>query len=99
MKFFNIYFVDFLKGLKVGASLALAIALHNIPEGVAVALPIFFATGNKKKALLYATLSGFAEPLGVIAVALFFPDPKTISPEFIEGMLGGGLDFLFEECT
>jgi zinc transporter ZupT len=28
-------------------SLAIAIALHNIPEGVAVALPVYFATGER----------------------------------------------------
>ncbi|KAJ4827885.1 hypothetical protein Tsubulata_014780 [Turnera subulata] len=32
------------QGLRVGLNLALAIALHNIPEGVAVALPVYFAT-------------------------------------------------------
>ncbi|KAE8673629.1 Zinc transporter ZTP29 [Hibiscus syriacus] len=35
------------KGLRVGLNLALAIALHNIPEGVAVALPVYFATQRK----------------------------------------------------
>ena len=49
-----------------GISIALAIALHNIPEGISVALPIYHATNNKKKAFWYATLSGLAEPVGAI---------------------------------
>ncbi|MBR4508707.1 MAG: zinc transporter ZupT [Elusimicrobiaceae bacterium] len=49
-----------------GISIALAIALHNIPEGISVALPIYHATNNKKKAFFYATLSGLAEPIGAI---------------------------------
>ncbi|KAH9741222.1 zinc transporter zip11 [Citrus sinensis] len=56
------------KGLRVGLNLAVAIALHNIPEGVAVALPVYFATQSKWQAFKLATLSGFAEPLGVIIV-------------------------------
>ncbi|PIA50254.1 hypothetical protein AQUCO_01300772v1 [Aquilegia coerulea] len=61
-------FLGSMKGLRVGLNLALAIALHNIPEGVAVALPVYFATQSKWQAFKLATLSGFAEPLGVVIV-------------------------------
>ena len=47
-------------------SIALAVAIHNIPEGIAIAVPVYHATCNKKKAFLYALLSGLAEPLGAI---------------------------------
>ncbi|KAL5130133.1 Zinc transporter ZTP29 [Glycine soja] len=57
-----------MKGIRVGLNLALAIALHNIPEGVAVALPVYFATQSKWEAFKLASLSGFAEPLGVVIV-------------------------------
>ena len=43
-----------------------AIAIHNIPEGIAVSVPIYQATGSKKKAFTYSFLSGLAEPLGAI---------------------------------
>lgn len=79
-------FLGSMKGLRVGINLALAIALHNIPEGVAVALPVYFATQSKWQAFKLATLSGFAEPLGVIIVAYLFP--SSISPEILEGLLG-----------
>lgn len=79
-------FLGSLKGLRVGISLALAIALHNIPEGIAVALPVYYATESKWQAFKYATLSGFAEPLGVILVAYLFP--SSLSPEILEGLLG-----------
>uniref|UniRef100_A0A7N0RIA1 Zinc transporter ZTP29 n=1 Tax=Kalanchoe fedtschenkoi TaxID=63787 RepID=A0A7N0RIA1_KALFE len=75
-----------MKGLRVGLNLALAIALHNIPEGVAVALPVYFATQSKWQALKYVTLSGLAEPLGVIIVAILFP--SNLSHEILEGLLG-----------
>ncbi|XP_071918667.1 zinc transporter ZTP29 isoform X2 [Coffea arabica] len=79
-------FLGSIKGLRVGLNLALAIALHNIPEGVAVALPVYFATHSKWKAFKLATLSGFAEPLGVIIVAYLFP--SSLNPEVLEGLLG-----------
>lgn len=59
-------FVSALDDLTLGITIALAIAIHNIPEGMAVSLPIYHATGEKKKAFWYATLSGFAEPIGAI---------------------------------
>jgi len=59
-------FISSLDNLTLGISIALAIAIHNIPEGMAVSLPIYHATGNKKKAFWYATLSGLAEPIGAL---------------------------------
>ncbi|KAI7753105.1 hypothetical protein M8C21_016871, partial [Ambrosia artemisiifolia] len=79
-------FLGSLKGLRVGLNLALAIALHNIPEGVAVALPVYFATQSKWQAFKLATVSGLAEPLGVIIVAYLFP--SSLDPEILEGLLG-----------
>lgn len=54
-------FVAALQDPKVGAILAFAIAIHNIPEGLCVALPIFYATGNRRNAFLWALLSGASE--------------------------------------
>jgi zinc transporter, ZIP family len=50
----------------VGISIAIAIALHNIPEGISISIPIYFATGNRKKAFWYSFLSGISEPVGAI---------------------------------
>jgi len=51
---------------KLGMIIALAIAIHNIPEGISVSVPIFYATGDRKKAFIYSFLSGIAEPVGAI---------------------------------
>lgn len=59
-------FVASLDEFKIGIAIAVAIAIHNIPEGMAVSLPIYHATGNRKKAFLYALFSGLAEPLGAV---------------------------------
>ena len=59
--------------IRVGILLTLAIALHNIPEGISVSVPIFCATGDRKKAFTLSFLSGMAEPMGALigAVILF----------------------------
>ncbi|HFU5771301.1 TPA: zinc transporter ZupT [Campylobacter jejuni] len=63
-------FISSLDNLTLGIAIAIAVAIHNIPEGLAVSLPIYHATGDKKKAFIYSALSGFAEPLGAFAGAL-----------------------------
>ncbi|MDD4197802.1 MAG: zinc transporter ZupT [Paludibacter sp.] len=50
----------------LGVSIAVAIAIHNIPEGLAISAPVYYATGNKKKAFVLSFLSGLAEPIGAI---------------------------------
>ncbi|MFX1451306.1 MAG: zinc transporter ZupT [Promethearchaeota archaeon] len=52
--------------VSLAITIAFAIALHNIPEGISVSIPIFYATGNKKKGMLYSLLSGLSEPVGAL---------------------------------
>lgn len=49
-----------------GIAIAVAIAIHNIPEGFCIALPIYFATQDKKKSIFYAFIAGLAEPFGAL---------------------------------
>ena len=52
-------------------SLAVAIAIQNVPEGAAVSIPIFHDGKSKAKSFLYGFLSGVVEPLfGIIAFFL-----------------------------
>ena len=55
---------------RMGLFTALAVALHNIPEGVSVSAPIFYATGSRGRAFVYSFLSGLTEPLGGLFAAL-----------------------------
>jgi len=57
-------FLVALQDPSLGVAIAVAIALHNIPEGISVSVPIFYATGNRKKAFTYSFLCGLAEPVG-----------------------------------
>jgi len=77
-----------LSDVKLGAVIALAIAIHNIPEGISVSVPIFYATGNKKKAFTYSFLSGIAEPVGAVIGFLI------LLPFLSEGLLASLLAFV-----
>lgn len=84
------------KSSSIGLSLALAIALHNIPEGVAVALPVYFATGSRLKGFNTAAISGLAEPLAVVVLALLLPSGG-LPQAWVEMMLaavGGIMAFI-----
>lgn len=72
--------------INLGIKLAIAIALHNIPEGISIAVPIYYATNNRKKALLYTFISGMSELLGAIITFLFL---KYIITDLVLGILFG----------
>ena len=57
---------------KTGIFTALAVAIHNIPEGITVSVPIYHATGSRKKAFLWSFASGLSEPLGALAAYFLF---------------------------
>ncbi len=59
-------FISALQDPNIAIPIVVAIALHNIPEGIAVSVPIYQATGSKKKAFLYSFLSGLSEPIGAL---------------------------------
>lgn len=59
-------FVSALDNASVAIPITIAIAIHNIPEGISVSVPIYYATGDKKKAFIYSFLSGMSEPVGAI---------------------------------
>jgi len=70
--------------ITLGISLTIAIALHNIPEGVSIAVPIYYSTKSRGKALLYTFISGMSEPLGSLLAFLFL---KPFMNDFIMGIL------------
>jgi ZIP family zinc transporter len=59
-------FFGVLQDPAVGIAITVAIAIHNIPEGISVAVPIYFATGSRRRAFWLSFLSGVSEPVGAI---------------------------------
>ncbi|MBN2394809.1 MAG: zinc transporter ZupT [Anaerolineae bacterium] len=84
-------FLAALQDPALGVAIAIAIALHNVPEGISVAVPIFYATGDRRKAFIYSVLSGLSEPVGALvayaALRLFVGGPSGVIPPQLMGML------------
>merc|ERR1711879_837640 len=59
--------VSSLESHHLGVVVMIAIAVHNIPEGIAIAVPVLHATQSHRKAILMASLSGIAEPVGALS--------------------------------
>lgn len=59
-------FVAVLADPSIGVVFGVAIAIHNIPEGLCVALPVYYATGNRRKAFIWGMLSGITEPIAAL---------------------------------
>ncbi len=88
-------FLAALENPHLGIAIAIAIALHNIPEGISVSVPIFYATGDRKRAFMYSLLSGLAEPVGAgvaYLVLLFIAGGnEAVVPPELMGILFGGV--------
>lgn len=88
-------FLAALQDPSLGVAIAVAIALHNIPEGISISVPIFYATGNRKKAFAYSFLSGLAEPVGAgiayLALRVMVGSESGGIPSQVMGILFGGV--------
>ncbi len=78
-------FLSAYQNMDLGIKLGIAIMLHNIPEGISIAVPIYYSTKNKKEAIKKAFISGLAEPLG--AIMAFFIFKNYITNTFISIIL------------
>ena len=88
-------FLATLEDTKLGASLGVAIAVHNIPEGLCVAMPIYYATGSKRRAFLWSFLSGLTEPIGgILGYAALQPVFTQLVFGIIFSMVGGMMVFI-----
>jgi ZIP family zinc transporter len=88
-------FLAALQDPALGLAIAIAVALHNIPEGISVSVPIFYATGDRRKAFFYSSLSGLSEPVGAavayLALRLFVGGGGDVIPPEVMGILFGGV--------
>ena len=89
-------FVATLSDPSVGLALAVAIAIHNIPEGLCVAIPVYYATGNRWKAFGWALLSGVSEPIGA---GLGWLVLKDVMSELVYGVLFGAVAGMMVNIT
>ena len=77
-------------------SLALGIAIQNVPEGAAVSIPMFGDGMKKNKAFLFGTGSGAVEPIFGIA-ALFLAQLEVITPWLLSFAAGAMIYVTLDE--
>ncbi len=73
--------------LILGVEVAIAIGIQNIPEGFAVAAPLYSSGFSKRKAFSFSVFSGLVEPLNAILVY------------FIVSLVHGLLPYFFGFCA
>jgi ZIP family zinc transporter len=78
---------------KFGMVIALAIMLHNIPEGIATALPLRASGVFKRDAFRIALFSGLVEPIGALVAAIFLKTFQILVPGAL-AFAGGVMMFI-----
>jgi ZIP family zinc transporter len=76
-----------------GIFIALAILLHNIPEGIATALPLCKSGVCRWDSFRVALFSGLTEPIGALIAALFLTSFQSFIPAAL-AFAGGVMVFI-----
>ena len=83
----------YLHNPQFGVFIAIAILLHNVPEGIATALPLCKGGVCRWDAFQVAFLSGFAEPVGALIASLFLVTFQKLVPAAL-AFAGGVMVFI-----
>ena len=65
-------FITTITNYTLGLKLGLAIMAHNIPEGISIAVPIYYSTKNRFKSFIYTLIAGSSEIFGALIFYLLF---------------------------
>ena len=65
-------FTAALLSTRLGLGLAVAMVLHNIPEGISIAAPYYHASGSRLRGIMWASVAGAAEVLAALVVYLIY---------------------------
>lgn len=77
----------------LAVSMTIAMAVLNIPEGLAIALPLITHGVSRTKALGWAVLSGVPQPIGAVGAYLFVSVAEELLPVGL-GFAAGALVYL-----
>ncbi|KAG6615303.1 Zinc (Zn2)-Iron (Fe2) Permease (ZIP) Family [Phytophthora cinnamomi] len=73
-----------------GLPMAIGVGLHNMAEGVAVAAPVYFATGSKWKGIMWCIIAAVAEHVGAfIAFGVVGKDVGAFDQAALYGVVAG----------
>ena len=79
------------------AMLALAVTIHNLPEGAIISMPMRAAGNSKWKSFVIGSLSGAVEPVGAVAVLLLASLLMPILPYMLAFAAGAMFYVVVEE--
>lgn len=86
-------FITTNENIKLGISITIAITMHNIPEGISIALPIYYYTKSKKKAIFYTIICAISEPIGAI-IAYLFLKPNYLTLGIVYAIIAGIMTYI-----
>lgn len=86
-------FITTNENIKLGISITIAITMHNIPEGISIALPIYYYTKSKKKAIFYTMICAISEPIGAI-IAYLFLKPNYLTLGIVYAIIAGIMTYI-----
>eukprot|EP00735_Rhodelphis_limneticus_P014305 TRINITY_DN8309_c0_g1::TRINITY_DN8309_c0_g1_i1::g.10233::m.10233 TRINITY_DN8309_c0_g1::TRINITY_DN8309_c0_g1_i1::g.10233 ORF type:complete len:385 (-),score=79.25,sp/A8ZVV7/ZUPT_DESOH/32.48/7e-37,Zip/PF02535.17/4.1e-34,Zip/PF02535.17/1.1e+03,MS_channel/PF00924.13/0.44 TRINITY_DN8309_c0_g1_i1:369-1457(-) len=78
----------------LGVSLVVANILHNVPAGLTVAMPVYYSSKSKVKALGYAAVTGLIFPLSGIIGWQAFGDVSSRTNGILFSLVAGMLVFI-----
>ncbi|KAG7397618.1 Zinc transporter [Phytophthora boehmeriae] len=75
---------------RIGLAMVMGVGLHNIAEGVAIAAPVYFATGSKKRGIMWCLIACIAEHLGAfIAFGIVGKEENNFTEGIVYGIVAG----------
>ena len=80
-------------------TLAIGIALQNIPEGAIISIPLKLQGMGKGKALLYGILSGIVEPIAAFITILLLNIIVPLLPYLLSFAAGAMIYVVMEELV
>ena len=83
--------------MALALSLAIGIGIQNIPEGMAISLPMKLATGSKLKGFLISVLSGIVEPIAAVVGFYLAASITVIMPWVLAFAAGTMMYVVFNE--
>ncbi|KAI7907212.1 Zinc/iron permease [Cokeromyces recurvatus] len=85
-----IMFISNESSSQLGLNVAAAMIMHNLIEGFLIALPLYYATGSRFAAFMYASfLGGMSQPLGAILGLLVIRNVDYIQEKYLFGIIFG----------
>jgi ZIP family zinc transporter len=83
--------------LGAAVTLAIGIAIQNIPEGAIISMPMRSAGNSKLKSFVLGSMSGIVEPIGSVVVILLASITLPAMPYLLAFAAGAMLYVVFDE--